>query len=291
MKFAFILAWLVAYPVAVMCRVLGVSVSGFYAWRSRPKSQRSKDDARLTTEVLAAHKRSKCRYGSPRVHADLRARGIRTSKKRVERLMRAQGLVARRRKRFRATTDSRHTLPIAPNLLERDFDTSTPNEAWVGDVTFISTHEGWLYLAVLIDLYARTVVGWATSETNDAKLALDALHMAVQRRKPRRGLVHHTDRGSPYASTSYRHALERSGIVASMSRAGDCWDNAVAESFFATIKAELVDDADYTTRSEASASIHDYIDRFYNLVRRHSHLGYLSPTEYELKAHVAALAA
>lgn len=291
MKFAFILAGLVAFPVAVMCRVLGVSVSGFYAWRGRSKSQRAKDDARLAVEVVAAHERSKRRYGSPRIHAELRARGIKTSRKRVERLMRTHGLAARRRKRFRTTTDSQHALPIAPNLLERDFTASTPNETWVGDVTFIWTREGWLYLAVLVDLYARHVVGWATSETNDTKLALDALTMAVKRRRPPRGLVHHTDRGSTYASTAYRHTLERLGIVASMSRAGDCWDNAVAESFFATIKAELVVDADYETRSEASASMHDYIDRFYNLVRRHSHLGYVSPAEYELKAHVAALAA
>lgn len=291
MKFAFILAGLVAFPVKAMCRALGVSVSGFYAWRARPKSQRAKDDVRIGVEVANAHTRSKGRYGSPRVHAELRARGIKTSKKRVERLMRAQGLAARRRKRFRTTTDSQHALAIAPNLLERDFTKSTPNATWVGDVTFIWTREGWLYLAVLVDLYARNVVGWATSDTNDAKLALDALNMAVKRRKPARGLVHHTDRGSSYASTAYRHALQRLGIIASMSRAGDCWDNAVAESFFATLKEELVFDADYETRSEASASIHDYIDRFYNLVRRHSHLGYVSPTEYELKAHVAALAA
>lgn len=291
MKFAFIAEKKVAFPVAATCRLLGVSASGFYAWRGRARSSRSREDARLGLEVLAAHERSKGRYGSPRVHAELRARGIKTSRKRVERLMRQQGLAARRRRRFRATTDSRHAEPIAPNLLERHFTASAPNTSWVGDVTFIWTREGWLYLAVLVDLYARKVVGWASSENNDTKLALDALRMAVKRRKPPRGLVHHTDRGSTYASGAYRRALKRIGVVASMSRKGDCWDNAVAESFFATLKAELVTEADYQTRSEASASIHDYIDRFYNLVRRHSHLGYLSPTEYELKAHVAALAA
>lgn len=291
MKFAFILSRLVAFPVTILCRVLGVSVSGFYAWRSRPTSERSKQDARLASEVAASHRRSRGRYGSPRVHADLRARGLKTSRKRVERLMRTQGLAARRRRRFRKTTDSQHTQPIAPNLLERDFTASAPNQTWVGDVTFVWTREGWLYLAVLVDLYARAVVGWSMSEHNDTELVLDALTMATKRRKPPRGLVHHTDRGSTYASSTYRKSLERLGIVASMSRAGDCWDNAVAESFFATLKVELVDEADYATRAEARAAISDYVGDFYNLVRRHSHLAYLSPTEFELKAHVAALAA
>lgn len=221
MKFAFILSRLVAFPVTILCRVLGVSASGFYAWRSRPTSQRSKQDARLASEVAASHKRSRGRYGSPRVHTDPRARGLKTSRKRVERLMRTQGLAARRRKRFRKTTDSQHTQSIAPNLLERDFAASAPNQTWVGDVTFVWTREGWLYLAVLIDLYARTVVGWSMSENNDTLLVLDALAMATKRRKPPRGLVHHTDRGSTYASATYRRSLDRLGIVASMSRAGE----------------------------------------------------------------------
>lgn len=291
MKFAFILARAVAFPVAFMCRVLGVSVSGFYAWRRRPEPERAKVDARLAVEVAASHKRSRGRYGSPRVHADLRARGVRVGRKRVERLMREQGLQARRRRRFRKTTDSAHAQPIAPNVLERDFETSAPNQVWVTDVTYVWTHEGWLYLAAIIDLYARRVVGWATSESNDTKLALAALAMASSRRKPPRGLVHHSDRGSPYASDEYRRALAQLGIVASMSRKGDCWDNAVAESFFATLKVELVDDADYATRAAAASSIGDYIESFYNRERRHSHLGYVSPVEYELKTEVASLAA
>ena len=291
MKFAFILARVVAFPIALMCRVLGVSVSGFYAWRKRPEPERAKVDSRLAVEVAASHKRSRGRYGSPRVHADLRARGVRVGRKRVERLMREQGLQARRRRRFKKTTDSAHAQPIAPNVLERDFETSAPNEVWVTDVTYVWTDEGWLYLAAIIDLFARRVVGWAASESNDTTLALAALSMASSRRKPPRGLVHHSDRGSPYASDDYRRALTQLGIVASMSRKGDCWDNAVAESFFATLKAELVDDADYATRAAAIASIGDYIESFYNRERRHSHLGYVSPVEYELRTEVASLAA
>lgn len=291
MKFAFILARAVAFPVALMCRVLGVSVSGFYAWRKRPESARTKDDARLAVEVAASHKRSRGRYGSPRVHADLRARGVRVGKKRVERLMREQGLAARQKRRFRNTTDSAHAQPIAPNVLERDFETSAPNNVWVTDVTYVWTDEGWLYLAIIIDLYARRVVGWATSESNDTKLALAALAMAVSRRKPPRGLVHHSDRGSPYASDDYRRALAQLGIMASMSRKGDCWDNAVAESFFATLKVELVDDADYATHAAAASALGEYIESFYNRERRHSHLGYVSPAEYELRTETASLAA
>ena len=291
MKFAFILARVVAFPIALMCRVLGVSVSGFYAWRKRPEAERAKVDARLAVEVAASHKRSRGRYGSPRVHADLRARGVRVGRKRVERLMREQGLQARRRRRFKKTTDSAHAQPIAPNVLERDFETSAPNEVWVTDVTYVWTDKGWLYLAAIIDLFARRVVGGATSESNDTTLALAALSMASSRRKPPRGLVHHSDRGSPYASDDYRRALTQLGIVASMSRNGDCWDNAVAESFFATLKVELVYDADYATRAVAAASIGDYIESFYNRERRHSHLGYVSPIEFELRSEVASLAA
>ncbi len=291
MKFAFILARAVAYPVALMCRLLGVSASGFYAWRSRPEPARAKEDARLAVEVAVAHKRSRGRYGSPRVHAELRARGVRVGRKRVERLMREQGLAARRRRRFRKTTDSQHAEPIAANLLERDFETSAPNRTWVTDVTYIWTREGWLYLAVILDLYARRVVGWAMSEKNDTMLALAALAMALKTRRPPRGLVHHSDRGSTYASADYRRALKVAGIAASMSGKGDCWDNAVAESFFATLKVELVEDTDYPTRAAAIASVRDYIEQFYNNVRRHSHLGYVSPIEFELKAEVAALAA
>lgn len=291
MKFAFIVSRMVAFPVALMCRVLGVSTSGFYAWLKRPQPERAKSDARLALDVAAVHARSRGRYGSPRVHAELRARGVRVGKKRVERLMRENGLAARRRRRFTKTTDSAHAQPVAPNILERDFDTSAPNEVWVADVTYVPTREGWLYLAVVLDLFARRVVGWATSELNDTHLALAALSKATSSRKPPRGLLHHSDRGCTYTSDAYQRMLSKLGIVASMSRKGDCWDNAVAESFFATLKVELVDDARYETRAAARASIADYVDNFYNRVRRHSRLRYVSPIEYELRAEAASLAA
>jgi len=213
------------------------------------------------------------------------------SKKRVARVMREKKLVARRKRSFRRTTDSNHDSPIAPNVLERNFDQEAPNKVWVTDVTYIATAEGWLYLAVMLDLFSRRVVGWATSDTNDRLLALDALDQALRARRPGAGLVHHSDRGSPYASEDYRKALRDGGITASMSRTGDCWDNAVAESFFATLKGELVDHERYATRAAAVASIGDYIERFYNTQRRHSHLGYVSPIEFELRSQTAAIAA
>jgi putative transposase len=290
-KFAFIAAKEVAFPVVPMCRVLGVSPSGYYAWKKRPTPRRVAQDVRLAEEVAQAHAASRGIYGSPRVHRELRAKGIRTSRKRVERLMRQRGLRGRQKRRFVRTTDSRHDRPVAPNLLQRNFAADQPNQAWVGDVTFIPTADGWLYLAVLIDLFSRRVVGWATSGSNDRALALDALEHALTSRRPRRGLLQHTDRGSPYASDDYSAAIAVHGLVASMSRTGNCYDNAVAESFFASFKAEWVEYESYSTRTEAHLSIAEYIERFYNPTRRHSYLGYLSPIEFELKARVAALAA
>jgi putative transposase len=290
-KFNFIATKEVAFPVHTMCRTLGVSRSGYYAWRGRPTPPRAKADAQLAVEIAGAHKASRGTYGSPRVHAELRARGRKVGRKRVERLMRQNGLQARRKRRFCRTTDSRHALPIAPNVLARNFETGAPNRAWVGDVTFIQTGEGWLYLAVLLDLFSRRVVGWAASATNDRELALAALAVAVRARRPLPGLLHHTDRGSPYASHDYRDALEPQGVVASMSRTGDCYDNAVAESFFATLKGELVDHEQYATRRSAVLSIGDYIEHFYNTARRHSHLGYLSPIEFELRSQIQKNAA
>jgi putative transposase len=206
-------------------------------------------------------------------------------------LMNEKGLAAQRKRRFRRTTDSNHDGPIAPNLLERSFVQEAPNKVWVTDVTYIFTAEGWLYLAAMLDLFSRRVVGWATSDTNDRFLALEALYQALRARRPRAGLMHHSDRGSPYASEDYRHALRDRGITASMSRTGDCWDNAVAESFFASLKGELVDHERYATRAAAVASIGEYIESFYNTERRHSHLGYVSPIEFELRAQTAAIAA
>ena len=282
MKFAFIDAEKAMWPVSVLCQVLGVSRSGYYAWRGRPASESTQEDAKLAVEIAATHKRSRDTYGSPRVHRDLRARGVRIGKKRVERIMREHGIQAKRKRRFRRTTDSKHPHPIAPNVLERNFDVELPNTAWVTDVTYVWTLEGWLYLAAILDLCSRRVVGWAASETNDRQLALEALRRALRQRTPARGLIHHSDRGSPYASDDYRAGLARHGLVASMSRKGDCWDNAVAESFFATLKGELIDHETYSTRAAAIASIGDYIENFYNPIRRHSSIGYVSPIEFEL---------
>ena len=285
MKFAFI-AQEVAFSVGAMCRVLGVTRSGFYAWKKRPKPARAKADAQLAATVASVHERSRKAYGSPRVHAELKARGVRVGRKRVERLMRENGLQGRRRRRFKKTTDSTHSGPIARNLLARDFHVEQPNRAWVTDVTAIATDEGWLFLAAILDLFSRRVVGWATSSNNDTALALDALHRALTVRKPPPGLVHHSDRGSPYASDDYRAKLSQHSVRRSMSRKGDCWDNAVAESFFATLRAELVDHARYASRRSATASIGDYIDNFYNVERRHSYLDYLNPIEFELRSEV-----
>jgi transposase InsO family protein len=280
------------FPVGVLCEVLGVSRSGYYASRRRAPSPRAKQDAHLAVEVAAAHQKSGRRYGSPRVHRKLRKNGLRVSRKRVERLMREKGLVGRQKRRFRRTTDSNHAQPVAPNVVDRQFEPKQPNAVWAGDVTYIATGEGWLYLAVLLDLFSRRVLGWALSETNDTRLALAALRRAVAARHvlpP--GLVHHTDRGSPYASAEYRSALASFGMVASMSRTGDCWDNAVAESFFATLRAELIDHETLPTRRAAEQVIGGYVDGFYNVERLHSHLDYVSPIEFELRMQTAALAA
>lgn len=286
MKFAFIAAREVAFPVSTMCRVLGVAKSGFYAWTKRPKPARARRDAQLAATVAAVHQRSRRTYGSPRVHEELKARGVRVGRKRIERLMRENGLQGRRKRCFKRTTDSRHGGPIARNVLARDFSVSEPNRAWVTDVTAIATGEGWLYLAPMLDLHSRRVVAWAMSESNDTSLALDVLRRAIRARKPAPGLLHHSDRGSPYASDDYRAELRANGVRRSMSRKGDCWDNAVAESFFATLRAELVDHERYPTRAAAMKSIGDYIDNFYNLERRHSHLGYLNPIEFELRSEL-----
>ena len=291
MRFEFVQAEKASFPVAVLCDVLEVSRSGYYAWTKRGPSARTQDDAKLAAEVKAVHERSRGRYGSPRVHRALRRKGVRVGEKRVARLMRESGLRGRRKRPFRKTTNSNHAEPIAPNVLERDFAPEAPNHSWAGDVTYIATAEGFAFLAVLLDLYSRRVVGWAMSDTNDTALALAALHRAARRRRLRHGLVHHTDRGSPYASGDYRRAIAGYGMVQSMSRKGDCWDNAVSESFFATLRAELCDEESYPTRVAAERSIGAYIEHFYNVERLHSHLDYVSPIEFELRAQVAAIAA
>jgi putative transposase len=289
MRFAFILAEEAVWPVLVMCDVLRVSRSGYYAWKGRPASARVVADEKLMVEIKAAHKAGRGNYGSPRVHRALRKSGTRVGKKRVARLMHQEGIVAKRRKKFVITTDSKHVDPIAPNVLNREFYVELPNTAWVTDVTYVWTLQGWLYLAAILDLCSRRVVGWSSSAHNDRQLALDALDCANKTRRPCPGLVHHSDRGSVYASGDYRQELTNLAMIPSMSRKGDCWDNAVAESFFATIKGEMLDHETFQTRAEATAAIADYVDEFYNVHRLHSSIGYVSPIEFELRLNLKSL--
>jgi len=290
-KFEFIDAQKAYFPIEFLCIQLGVSRSGYYAWKERPESKREQADRELAEQVVAVHQHSRGTYGSPRVHAELRARGRKVSRKRVARLMSQQGLAARQRRRFVRTTDSRHGQPVAPNLLNRDFSPPQPDGSWVTDITYIWTRQGWLYLAVILDLYSRRVVGWAMSERIDRHLVLNALDMALKGRQPPHGLLHHSDRGSQYASEDYQQLLEARGIQCSMSRKGNCWDNAVAESFFSSLKMELVHEADFATHDQARAAIFEYIEVFYNRKRRHSSLGYVSPVDFELATQPAKLAA
>lgn len=281
MIFGFIDAHQQEWPVTVMCDVLEVSTAGFYAWRTRPVSAGQERRDRLIAEIRVIHDTVKARYGSPRVHAELVARGSPCCVNTVAKLMQTQGIVAKTARKFRHTTYSNHGLPVAANLLDRAFDPARANEAWVSDVTFIPTREGWLYLAAVEDLYSRRVVGWAMSDRMPSRLVVDALAMAVQQRLPEARLLAHSDRGSQYASDHYQRVLAKHGIECSMSRRANCWDNAPMESFFASLKKELVHHEDYQTREEAKASIFEYIEVFYNRQRRHSTLGFKSPAEYE----------
>ena len=264
-----------------MCSTLRVSRSGYYAWRHRPQSNRSKANQELRSRIRAIHEGSGKTYGARRIQDELHDEGLRCSTKRVARLMRLEGLRAQWKKRFRVTTVSSHRLPTSPNVLERRFEAERPDTRWVGDITYIPTFEGWLYLAVLIDLHSRRVVGWATSSSLSKKLAIDALQTALGQREATQGLLHHTDRGSQYASNDYQRLLGRHGFEGSMSRKGNCWDNAVAESFFATLKKDLVHRVRFRTRAEARSQLFEYIEMFYNPKRRHSTLGGRSPVEFE----------
>jgi putative transposase len=290
-RYRFTAAEKVNYPVTVLCHVLAVSTSGFYAWLNRPSSAAAKATAKLQAAIKAVFEESRGTYGSPRVHAELLAQGWNVSKTRVEREMRKLGLIARRPKRFRVTTDSAHDKPVAENALGRKFEAAQPNRVWTTDITYVWTREGWLYLAAIIDLFSRRVVGWATANHMRTSLVLSALRMALGRRLPDGGLVHHSDRGVQYASTAYRDALAELDIVCSMSRKGNCWDNAVSESFFSTIKHELIHRRDWGSRAEASLGIAEYIECFYNTRRRHSSLGFMSPAEYERIYHDRPIAA
>ena len=273
------------YPVRLLCDVLGVSPAGYYAWRSRPESRRSAANRDLVDDIRRVHRDTRGRYGSPRIHVELKAQGRGASRGRIERLMRRHGIraIMPRPRRVR-TTDSRHGLPIAPNLLDRNFIATAANQIWLADITYIETDQGWLYLAAVMDLYSRRIVGWAMADHLRADLPLAALRMAISAQRPSAGLIHHSDRGVQYASTDYRKLMQSAGLRASMSRKGDCYDNAPMESFFHTLKTELVHHWHYATRAEATRDIFAYIEGFYNRTRRHSAIGYISPIEMELKA-------
>ena len=280
MKYAWIDAARSEFPLSSMCAVLDVSVSGYRAWKRGGRVVKRLTDVQLLALIRAIHRESKGRYGWPRVREELRDRGIPAGKERVRKLMQANGIRARHKRKYKVTTDSKHNLPVAPNLLNRNFKTERPDQAWVADITFIPTNEGWLYLAAVLDLHTRMIVGWAMSSTMTRQLVIDALRMAWFRRKPKPGLLHHSDRGSQYCSHDYRQLLKEYGVQPSMSRKGNCWDNAPMESFFNSLKNECTHLARYTTRDEAKQETFEYIEPFYNRRRRHSALGYQSPATF-----------
>lgn len=267
-----------------MCKVLRVSKSGYYAWKTRPLSKREMSNKSLTEEIRHIHIESKENYGAIKTWKALRGKGICCGKHRVARLRKINGIESKRRKRFKITTLSKNTECIAPNILNRCFNIAKPNRVWVGDVTFIATRTGWLYLAVLLDLYSRKVIGWSMSDRNNKQLVIDALDMAVERRQPRTEVLHHTDRGSIYGSDEYRNKLFSYGLVSSMSRKGDCYDNAVAESFFSTLKNEIGFNQTFMSREHAKMEVFKFIEIFYNRQRLHQSLNYITPEAMELRA-------
>ena len=272
------------FPVQRLCKVLDVSPSGYFAWKARPGCRRQRDDMVLLAHVRSAFALSNETYGSPRMVHELRDNGLLIGRRRVARLMRENNMKARQKRRFKRTTDSLHAFPVAPNLIDQDFAATGPNQKWGADISYVWTREGWLYLAVVIDLFARRVVGWATSDRLHKELALSALHRAITVRRPPPGLIHHADRGSQYCSNDYQTELRRHKILISMSGKGNCYDNAMVETFFKTLKAELVWRTVFLTRADAKAAIGRYIDGFYNPIRRHSALDFISPLQFERQA-------
>jgi putative transposase len=273
------------WPVRVICDALSVSPSGFYAWRSRPESARKIANRELLVDIRRVHADHRGRYGAPRIHAELRAEGQIVSRKRIERVMHRHGIRAHAPRRYRiCTTDSKHALPIAANLLDRNFVAEKPDRVWLADITYIPTGEGWLYLAVILDLFTRKLVGWAMREHMRVELTMAALTMAIQRRRPGPGLVHHSDRGSQYAAGDYRKILQAATITQSMSRKGNRWDNAPMESFFGTLKTERVHQCDYPDRDAARRDLFAYIEGYYNRRRIHSALGYITPQQADRKS-------
>ena len=293
MRFEFIRAESANFPVRLLCDLLGVSKSGYYVWRNRRPSRRARENDRLKSEIRVVHAESRGTYGSPRVHQELSKRGS-VGRHRVARLMAEAGLKGCRPRRFKRTTDSEHARPVADNVLNRNFTAARPDEKWVGDITAIWTGNGWLYLAVLIDLFSRKVVGWSMADHMRSELAVAALKMALGRRRSPHDLVHHTDRGSQYASRKYSEELFVAGVTPSMSRTGNCWDNAVAESYFATLKKEFIHRYLWPERSDAINAVAEYIEVFYNNRRIHSSIGFASPADFEalnsnqLSANLAA---
>ena len=267
--------------------MLDVSRKAYYAWSKKPLTARQIRDKELLVHIKEIYRMSRRTYGSPRVHDDLKKLGIKCSRKRVERLMKENGLVSIHKKKFVVTTNSKHNLPVAPNILSRRFYADRPNQVWVADITYIPTREGWLYLAAIVDIYSRKVVGWAMDERMTSDLVIKALNMAIYQRRPGKGLIHHSDRGCQYAGNLYQNILKKHGIICSMSRKGDCWDNAVMESFFHTLKTELVSHRRYQLRRQAKREIFEYIEVFYNRFRSHSSIGYVSPDFYENQRKVA----
>lgn len=280
MKYRFIESHRAVYPVGRICQVLGVSRSGYYAWRERPVSERKQRNTCLLLHIRAVYHDSRRTYGSRRVYYELREQGVVCGRHRIARLMSQDGLRAVQRQRYKQTTRPNPRLPVAPNVLNQDFSAQRPNQKWVADFTYIPTVQGWLYLATVMDVFSRQIVGWSMSERQQTALVEDALQMALARRCPQTGLLHHSDRGSQYASHDYQKLLAKEDIQVSMSRSGNCYDNAMMESFFATLKSECVVYR-YTTRDDARSAIFDYIERWYNRRRRHSSLGYLSPVVFE----------
>lgn len=281
MRFALIDAKKAEIPIETACAALGVSVSGFYAWRGRPASQRQSDDLIFLAHIRAEFATSNETYGSPRMHVELKEQGLGVGRHRVARLMRENDLKARQKTRFKRTTDSDHGGPVATNVLDQNFTADGPDQKWGVDISYVWTAEGWLYLAIVLDLFSRRIVGWQLSDRMKRGLAMDALRRAIALRRPPAGLIHHSDRGSQYCSDDYRRLLRDHGLVASMSGRGNCYDNAMVETVFKTIKSELIWRTTFATRAEAGKAIGRYIEAFYNPRRRHSSLGYVSPVAFE----------
>ena len=279
------------YPVVAMCRILGISESGYHAWRKRPPSRRAQANARMEVEIKAAHERTRQTYGPERLQADLADNGIHVGIHRIKRIRQKLGLRCRQKRKFKATTDSKHNLPVAPNLLDRQFAVAAPNKVWVTDITYIATDEGWLYLAGIKDLFNGELVGYALDARMTQQLVMQALFRAVAAKRPGKGLIHHSDRGSQYCAHAYQKLLRQFGMQASMSRKGNCWDNAPMESCWGSLKTELVHHCRFATREQAKREITEYIEIFYNRIRKQARLGHLSPAAFSQQYHAMQMAA